>query len=134
VPFLIVGDSPQALTVNLSEAGGGCVLRRPPGRRLQPRLGQPAVRHLHRRPPRREHLRWHRAVHDAGDLATPNEQFFARVDRLLQLAAQHGIVVLLDPAETGSFLSVLNANGVAKARDYGRYLARATATSTTSSG
>ena len=30
--------------------------------------------------------------------------------------------MLLDPAETGSFLSVLNANGVTKARDYGRYL------------
>src|SRR5262249_57890420 len=51
-----------------------------------------------------------------------NESYFARVDRMLQLAAQHGLTVLLDPAETGSFLSVLSANGVTKARDYGRYL------------
>src|SRR5262249_11241165 len=56
------------------------------------------------------------------DLSTPNESFFARVDAMLDLAAAHGIVVLLDPAETGSFLSVLNANGVDKARAYGRYL------------
>ena len=41
---------------------------------------------------------------------------------MLQLAAQHGLTVLLDPAETGSFLSVLNANGVTKSRNYGRYL------------
>src|SRR5262249_17458135 len=53
---------------------------------------------------------------------TPNEAYFARVDRVIGLAAQHGLTVLLDPAETGSFLSVLAANGVAKSRAYGRYL------------
>src|SRR5262249_59558686 len=47
---------------------------------------------------------------------------FARIDRMIGLAAQHGLTVLLDPAETGSWLSVLNANGVAKSRAYGRYL------------
>lgn len=41
---------------------------------------------------------------------------------MITLAAQHGLIVLLDPAETGSFLSVLNNNGVTKARNYGRYL------------
>ncbi|HXX48299.1 MAG TPA: DUF4038 domain-containing protein, partial [Myxococcota bacterium] len=41
---------------------------------------------------------------------------------MLSLAAQHGLTVFLDPAETGSFLSVLDANGVTKARAYGRYL------------
>src|SRR5262249_56001352 len=56
------------------------------------------------------------------DLATPNDAFFTRVDHMLNLAAAHGLVVLLDPAETGSYLSVLNANGVTKARNYGRYL------------
>src|SRR5689334_7141865 len=34
-----------------------------------------------------------------GDIATPNRLYFARVDRMLQLAAQHGIQVVLDPAE-----------------------------------
>src|SRR5262249_40707174 len=58
----------------------------------------------------------------AGDLSTPNESYFARVDDMINLAAQHGLTVLLDPAETGSFLSVLHDNGLAKARDYGRYL------------
>src|SRR5262249_35059520 len=56
------------------------------------------------------------------DLSTPNEAYFARVDQMMRLAARHGLVVLLDPAETGSFLSVLRDNGIDKARAYGRYL------------
>ncbi len=121
-PFLITGDSPQALTVNLSEAEADAFFadREAAG----------------------FNLAWVNllcATYTGGrsdgstydgivpfttpdDLATPNEAFFARVDHMLELAAAHGIVVLLDPAETGSYLSVLNANGVTKARNFGRYL------------
>jgi hypothetical protein len=56
------------------------------------------------------------------DLSTPNEAYFARADRMLQLAAKYGFLVILDPAETGSWLSVLQSNGLTKARAYGRYL------------
>ena len=56
------------------------------------------------------------------DVSTPNEGYFARADRMLQLAAKYGILVILDPAETGSWLTVLRSNGLAKARAYGRYL------------
>jgi hypothetical protein len=56
------------------------------------------------------------------DVSTPNEAYFARADRMLQLAAKYGILVILDPAETISWLSVLRSNGLAKARAYGRYL------------
>src|SRR6266699_5171867 len=56
------------------------------------------------------------------DLSAPNEAYFARADRMLQLAAQYGFLVILDPAETGSWLSVLQANGLDKARAYGQYL------------
>jgi chitodextrinase len=121
-PFLIAGDSPQALMVNLSEseADGFFADRQAAGFNLV----------------------WVNllcATYTGGrvdgstydgivpfttpnDLSTPNESYFARVDDMLNLAAQHGLVVLLDPAETGSFLSVLKANGVTKSRDYGRYL------------
>src|SRR5262249_22465369 len=57
-----------------------------------------------------------------GDLSTPNEAYFARIDDMLALAAQHGLTVFLDPAETGSWLSVLSSNGVTKSRSYGQYL------------
>jgi hypothetical protein len=56
------------------------------------------------------------------DLSKPNPTYFQRVDDVLTIAAHHGMVVLLDPIETGSWLDTLRANGKAKARAYGRYL------------
>jgi len=56
------------------------------------------------------------------DLATPNEAYFARADRIIQLAAQHGLLVILNPAETAGWLGVLRGNGVDKSRAYGQYL------------
>jgi hypothetical protein len=57
-----------------------------------------------------------------GDFSTPNEAYFAHVDRILRLAADYGFVVLLDPAETGGWLNTIVNNGVDKLRAYGRYL------------
>lgn len=56
------------------------------------------------------------------DLAKPNEAYFARVDRMLTLAANHGMLVFLDPIETGQWLETLRNNGPAAAREYGSYL------------
>ncbi len=57
-----------------------------------------------------------------GDLSTPNPAYFDRAADMIAIAAKHHQVVLLDPAETGSWLSVLEANGVDKARAYGKFL------------
>src|SRR4029077_21109900 len=57
-----------------------------------------------------------------GDLSTPNPAYFKRVDDMLNLAAKHGITVFLDPAETGSWLSVLIRNGITKDKAYGQFL------------
>jgi len=121
-PVLLTGDSPQALIVNLSEAEADAFFadRQAAGFNLV-WINLLCATYTGGRADG--------STYDGivpfttpGDLATPNPSYFARVDRLLQLAAQHGLLVLLDPAETGSFLSVLNANGVTKARNYGRYL------------
>ena len=56
------------------------------------------------------------------DLTTPNEAFFSRVDQMINLAAAQGIQVMLDACETGSFLSVMLNNGTNRCRAYGRYL------------
>jgi hypothetical protein len=56
------------------------------------------------------------------DLAKPNKAYFARVDRMLTLAANHGMVVFLDPIETGQWLPTLRNNGAGAAYAYGRYL------------
>lgn len=56
------------------------------------------------------------------DITKPNESYFARIDALLETAASNGIVVFLDPIETGGFLDTLRSNGSTAARTYGRYL------------
>jgi len=64
------------------------------------------------------------------DLTKPNEAYFARVDQMLTLAANHGLVVFLDPIDTCCraapnrtiWLQALYANGLAAAGAYGRYL------------
>jgi hypothetical protein len=57
-----------------------------------------------------------------GDLSTPNPAYFERVDEMLQLAAAHGITLLLDAVETDGWLATFKANGPEKAAAFGRYL------------
>jgi hypothetical protein len=60
----------------------------------------------------------------SGDLATPNEAYFARADEILRLAAKHGLLVMLDPGETAGWLDALRANGKKKVEDFGAYVGR----------
>jgi hypothetical protein len=121
-PFLVVGDSPQALIVNAS--------------------AQDAADFLANRSAAGFNAVWVNLLSDdytggrpdgstfdgiapfttAGDLSTPNEAYFARADAFIRLAAQQRLAVFLDPIETGGWLDVLRRNGVAKAFAYGRYL------------
>jgi hypothetical protein len=59
-----------------------------------------------------------------GDLGTPNPKYFERADEFLRLAGGSGMVVFLDPIETGGWLGVLRANGVKKSYAFGQYLGR----------
>jgi hypothetical protein len=58
------------------------------------------------------------------DFSDPQDAYFARCDHIIQLAANHGMLVMLDPAETGSFLKAMQSNGIEKCREYGRYLGK----------
>jgi hypothetical protein len=57
-----------------------------------------------------------------GDLTTPNEAYFSRADAYIQDAARHNLVVMLDPIETGGWLQILLNNGPTSAFNYGAYL------------
>jgi len=57
-----------------------------------------------------------------GDLSTPNEAYFRRVDAILKMAEADGIVVFLDPIETAGWLDTLLQNGAEKGYAYGRFL------------
>jgi hypothetical protein len=123
-PFLIVGDSPQALIVNLSVGQAGQFFAD------RQRAGFNSV--------------WINLLCDTytggrasgttydgiapfrkpGNLSTPNPAYFARADAMIRLAAKHHLAVFLDPIETGGWLDVLRSNGRAKDYAYGRYLGR----------
>jgi len=121
-PFLMTGDSPQGLIANLSEAEAEFFFANREAAGFNAMwVNLLCATYTGGRPDG--------STYDGiipfvvpGDLATPNEAYFERVDAMLDLAAAHGLLVLLDPAETGSFLSILVDNGVEKCREYGRYL------------
>jgi len=58
------------------------------------------------------------------DLSKPNEEYFARLTRIVQLAANHHLAVFLDPIETLGWLPTLRNNGMDAAYAYGQYLGR----------
>jgi hypothetical protein len=123
-PFLIAGESPQALMVNLSEKEAELFFanRRSHGFNTvwinllcRPGTGGRAdgstYDGLHPFKP-------------ADNFATPNEAYFARCDRMIRLAEKHGLLVFLDPCETIDHLKPMLKNGPEKCRNFGRYLGR----------
>ena len=122
VPFLMVGDAPQAMVGNLSVEQAKFFIKD---------RAQYGVNAL-----------WVNLLCDSytacnadgttfdgiapfttpGDLSTPNPAYFDRAAAMLDAAAAKGMVVLLDPIETGGWLGVLDANGTMKARRYGEFL------------
>lgn len=122
VPFLMIGDSPQALIGNLSQAEAATFFA---NRRA---YGINAL--------------WINLLCNAStgckadgatfdgiapfvvpeNLSTPNPAYFKRADDMIRLAASYGMVVILDPIETVGWLKTLKANGAAGAFTYGQYL------------
>ncbi len=124
VPFLMIGDSPQAMIGNLSVDDAAFFIAN------RAKYGINAL--------------WVNLLCNSGtacnsdgttfdgivpfttpgDLSTPNPAYFDRAAAIIDVAAENGMVVLLDPIETIGWLGVLQANGVDKARAYGRFLGK----------
>ncbi len=121
-PFLLTGDSPQALIGNLTESDADVYFasRRAEGfNTVWINLLCNSYTGC-----RDDGSTWDGVppFTTPGDFSTPNEAYFARVDNIIRLAGQYGLVVLLDPSETGGWLGTMEANGVDKLRAYGQYL------------
>lgn len=127
-PFLVVGDAAWSLLAQLSEPDAQAYLRDRSERGFTTVL----VNLL-------EHKFAIRAPADLdgdppflvpGDFATPNERYFAHVDRVLELARRLNLLVLLAPAYLGNgggdegWYAVMRANGPDKLRAFGRYVGR----------
>lgn len=130
-PFLVLGDCPQSLTVNLSVAQ--------------------AAAYFSNRQAHGFNTLWVNLIcttYTAGradgssfdgmlpftgylpggndlahfDLSKPNDAFFARCDQMIGLAAKCNLLVFLDPIETGGWLTNMVNNGPKACFDYGKYL------------
>ncbi|MGB9404052.1 MAG: DUF4038 domain-containing protein, partial [Candidatus Acidiferrales bacterium] len=127
VPFLLLGDSPQAMTTNLSTSDMATYMADRQAHGFNAILVDALV-----------------TTYTGGnangttfdgiapfttgsspsnyDLSTPNSTYFARLDSLISMAASDGLLVVLDPIETGGWLTTLENNGTAKAFNYGAFI------------
>ncbi|MGD0743572.1 MAG: DUF4038 domain-containing protein [Verrucomicrobiota bacterium] len=127
-PFLIMGDSPHALIVNLTTPDAAAYLADRAARGMnsmwvhlliiRPIEGRPDCSLLDGTKPFTNTI----SGTDFYDLTTPNEAYFAHADEVIRIAATNGIVVMLNPLETAGFLKTALANGSARCRAYGEYL------------
>jgi hypothetical protein len=123
-PFLMVGDSPQMIVANLSveEAAVYMANRREygintlwinllcnfsDGCNADAKTGDGLAPFL-----------------IPGDISSQNPAYFQRADDIIRVAAAHGMLVLLDPIETSSWLPVLRAASIDRAFRYGQFLGR----------
>jgi hypothetical protein len=123
-PFMIVGDSPQSLIVNLSLHDAKLFISNRAAAGFNSLwVNLLCAKYTGGRPDGStyDHIVPFRR---AGDLSTPNEKYFERVDAVIRIAGRYGMNVFLDPIETGGWLGVLQSNGPAKDFAYGRYLGK----------
>ena len=124
MPFMIVGDSPQALIGNLSVKAAAAYIA---NRRA---AGFDAL-WVNLLCTKYTGCRSDGTTFDGiapftreGDLSTPNPSYFNRAAAILRLAQRAGMAVFLDPIETGGWLDVLRSNGAARDAAYGRFVSR----------
>ena len=128
VPFLMMGDSPHSIFSNLSSADAEIYLADRAARGInalwvnllciRPVEGRPDASLLDGTKPFTATIPGTRFY----ELTTPNEAYFAHADEVAQMAAKHGIVMMIDPLETAGWLQTAVANGPDRCRTYGRYL------------
>jgi hypothetical protein len=128
VPFLMVGDSPQSLIVKLSAANGAFYLADRATNGFNTLLVDAICTTYTYGPANASLLNGTLPFTNtipgtsSYDLTTPTEAYFAYVDQIINLAATNGIEVMLDPIETGGWLTTMLDNGTNNCRAYGQYL------------
>jgi len=121
-PFLMIGDAPQALMINASVDEADLLLANRASHGFNTVWINLLTSEYGGGRSDASTFDGLKPFITTGDFSTPNDAYFARCDEIIRLAASHGINVILDPAETGSMISVMRTNGVDRCRAYGRYL------------
>jgi hypothetical protein len=127
IPFLMVGDSPQSLPVNLSATNGAFYVAERATNGFNTLL-MDAICTTYTFGPSNASLVdgslpfTNTLAGGYYDLTKPNPAYFSYVDGIINLCASNGIQVMLDPIETGGWLPTMLANGTNNCRAYGQYL------------
>jgi hypothetical protein len=127
IPFLMVGDSPQSLLVNLSAASAAFYVADRATNGFNTLL-MDAICTTYTSGPSNASLVdgtlpfTNTLAGGYYDLTTPNPAYFSHVDEIVNLCASNGIQIMLDPIETGGWLPTMLANGTTNCRAYGQYL------------
>ncbi len=123
-PFLIIGESPQAMMVNVSDADAELFFKNRQSHGFNTAwINLVCAKYTGGRDDGSTTDGLKPFASDF-DFSQPNEKYFAHCDRIVELAAKYDTLVMLDPAETGSFLAIMQRNGEEKCRQFGRYLGR----------
>ncbi len=121
-PFLMIGDAPQALMINASVEEAGLFLANRASHGFNTVWIMLICNAYSGGRADASTFDGIKPFTGTNDLSTPNEAYFARCDAIIQAAADRGLTVILDPADTGGFIDLLLENGIGKCRAYGRYL------------
>jgi hypothetical protein len=138
-PFLIAGDAPQSLMVNISTADAEMYFANRESHGFNAlwinllcstyTAGSPDCSTYDGLIPFDGFLPGHAGDPLYYDMTTLDAAYFARTDEMIRLAAQHNLCVFLDPCETGSFLpangggdALMPHNGATKCRAFGQFL------------
>jgi hypothetical protein len=123
-PFLIAGESPQALMVNLSEQDAELFF----ANRQKHGFNAVWINLLCRSGTggRADGSTYDGLVpfQSPDDFRKPNDAYFERCDRMIRLAHKHGLLVILDPCETIDHLKPMLKNGPKVCKEFGRYLGK----------
>jgi len=126
-PFLVHGDTPWSLMVQLTRAEVDQYLEDRRARGFNTVLVEVIEHFYSANPP--NNVYGDRPFLTAGDFATPNEAYFAHAAYVIGKAAEKGMLVMLTPAYMGSeggnegWYQEMTQNGATKLRAYGQYLA-----------
>ncbi len=121
-PYMIVGDSPHSLAVNLTEAQADQYFADRQSFGINAAWMQVLVNSY-------AGGRADGTTYDGigpftspNDFSTPNPVYFQRLHNMVNSAAQHGVTVFLDPMETAGWQSQYESNGVTKDFNFGVFL------------
>ena len=124
VPFLITGDSPQSMIGNLSMKDAAAYIANRKAAGFNALLVDVLCAEYTGCRADGTTFDGIKPFTTPNDLATPNAAYFERADAMIRMMVKAGMAVFLDPIETGSWLEVLRANGIAKAYAYGRFIGK----------